>query len=39
MICTLFAGLSLLIFSGIANTYMSYMLLDEIPNHSGENNS
>ncbi len=38
MIATLIAGFSLLIVSGIAKTYMSYMLFTEIPNHPEEKN-
>ncbi|MFB2771102.1 hypothetical protein ACE1AT_17685 [Pelatocladus sp. BLCC-F211] len=33
MISTLIAGLSLLILSGIAENFMSYMLFNEIPHH------
>ncbi|MGJ5674136.1 MAG: hypothetical protein ACR9NN_11070 [Nostochopsis sp.] len=33
MISTLIAGLSLLILSGIAENFMSYMLFSEVPNH------
>jgi hypothetical protein len=38
MISTLIAGFSLLLISGIAKTYISYMLFNEISNHPGENN-
>ncbi len=38
MITALIAGFSLLLFSGFANTYISYLLLDEIPNPPDKNN-
>jgi hypothetical protein len=39
MISSLIAGFCLLIVSGIAKTYMSYMLFTEIPNHPEEKNT
>ncbi len=38
MFSTLIAGISLLIFSGLAKTYMSYMLLKDIQDIPGEKN-
>jgi hypothetical protein len=38
MISTLLAGLSLLLFSGLANTYFSYLLLDKNQTPPSENN-
>jgi hypothetical protein len=38
MISTLIAGLSILVFSGLANTYLSHMLFDEKEAPSDNNN-
>ncbi|WP_273039911.1 hypothetical protein [Iningainema tapete] len=37
MISALIAGFSLLLFSGLANTYISYMLLGEISDSNQKN--
>ncbi len=39
MISTILAGLGLLILSGVAQTYISFMLFAEFSHHSRENNS
>ncbi len=38
MFSTLIAGISLLIFPTLATNYMSFMLLEKIPNLPGEEN-
>jgi hypothetical protein len=37
MISTLISGLSILVFLGITNSYVSYLLLAETPTPSSEN--
>lgn len=39
MISIFFAGLSLLIFLGVINIYMSYLLFIDIKSQTGNNNS
>jgi hypothetical protein len=39
MISTFFAGLSILLFLGVSNTYMSHLLFVEIKAQTGKNNS